>query len=137
MSAILLLVIACGDKEDTSITNEPSTSPTTEPSSEASTEPSSEVSTEPSSEIQDDFCSLYSETCDEWSSDVTCENWWMESSVGTYDSTGSPLDSTGATQSCYEYHLNVATTMTTQSDIDMHCAHAIGGTDVNGTSPCN
>ena len=31
----------------------------------------------------------------------------------------------------------VATTMTEQADIDMHCTHSIGGTDANGATPCS
>ena len=41
------------------------------------TEPSSEDTAEPTS----DYCSLYVDTCGEWTSETSCSDWWAASEV--------------------------------------------------------
>jgi uncharacterized surface protein with fasciclin (FAS1) repeats len=77
------------------------------------------------------FCDSYMATCGDWPvAETSCADWWAAAEVGTEG------DSTGATQACYSYHLNVAADMTEQADIDMHCAHALGMADMNDFAPC-
>ena len=85
--------------------SEPSGEASSEPSGEASSEPVAEASTEPSSEEPSGFCDFYDDVCGEWTSETSCADWWAGSEVGNYDADGAPQDTTGATQSCYEYHL--------------------------------
>ena len=140
MNTLFLLLFACGDKDEDTSTTEPAGEPSTEepagePATEASTEPAGEPATEASTEPAEEppppgFCDLYADTCGEWTADISCPDWWAAAAPGTEG------DSSGATQACYDYHLNVATTMTDQADIDMHCAHSMGGTDAMGAAPC-
>ena len=86
----------------------------------------------PADETPATFCDTYVTTCGDWPvEEVSCADWWAAAEAGTAE------DATGATQGCYAYHLSVAATMEAQADIDMHCAHAMGGADMNGYAPCN
>lgn len=107
--------------------SEASEEPAAEPAGEASSEPAAEASEEPPPPA---FCDLYAETCGEWTADVACPEWY-NAAPATGDTEGA-----GANQACYDYHLDVAAQQTDQADIDMHCAHAIGGTDAMGAAPC-
>ena len=75
-----------------------------------------------------DFCLAYEGTCGTAIAD--CATWYSSAAAG------SPGDATGATQACYVYHYNVATTMTEQAMLDAHCAHAAGLADANGSIYC-
>ena len=105
---------------------EPSSEPAEEPSSEPAEEPSSEPAEEPSSEPTEaeEFCTLFTETCGTWSGTDTCEDWYNAAPTGTEG------DSTGATQACYDYHLDVAVADTdadpSNGIYSMHCDHAAG-----------
>ena len=157
-SFFFLMIAACGNKEDSTSENansestdtsmESTSEPTSEPTSEENSEPTSEVSSESTSEptseptseanteVQDDFCSFFEGTCGTWPYQSSCEEWWLSYEAGTYDQIGNPIDTVGATQSCYEYHLHQAASMTEQSEIDMYCTYAIGGSDESGNAPC-
>jgi hypothetical protein len=133
----LTIMLACSEKKsdtaDTDITpeepaTEPASQPTSEPTSEATSEPTSQPDFEPiEAEV---FCSLFFDTCGEWSATTPCEDWYNGAVTGTEG------DSSGASQACYDYHLNVASEQTEQAMIDAHCAHATGGTDAEGNAPC-
>jgi uncharacterized surface protein with fasciclin (FAS1) repeats len=69
---------------------------------------------------QPTFCESWTATCGDWMMDTSCEDWWAAAAPGTEG------DSTGATQSCYEYHLEVAQAQETEEDTMMHCMHAAG-----------
>ncbi len=160
MNTLFILFMACGDKDEDTAATEPagepsteaSTEPAGEPSGEASSEPagepsgeassepagepSGEASSEPASEASTEpppppaFCDLYAQTCGEWTADVACPEWY-NGAAETGDTEGA-----GANQACYDYHLDVAAQQTEQADIDMHCAHSMGGTDATGGAPC-
>jgi len=77
------------------------------------------------------FCEMYVDTCGDWgNTDVSCADWWAAAAPGNAG------DTSGATQGCYLYHLDVAAGSTEQADIDAHCAHSIGGADAAGNAPC-
>jgi hypothetical protein len=88
-----------------------------------------EISVDPVEETAAEaFCSLFSDTCGEWDDAMGCEEWYNAAETGTEG------DSTGASQSCYDYHLSVAVT-DTEADpsngvFSMHCDHA------SGAAPC-
>ena len=143
---ISFLLFACNEKEiyPSSTQTDPTTQwdvnpqPESEPAEEPASEPAEEPASEPSEEPEDtsepteedSFCSLFTETCGTWSLDTVCEDWYNGAPTGTEG------DSSGATQSCYDYHLDVASQQTEQSMIDSHCAHAIGIADADGNAPC-
>ena len=58
-----------------------------------------------------------------------CATWYSSAAAGN-------PGYAGATQACYVYHYNVATTMTEQAMLDAHCAHAAGLADANGSIYC-
>ncbi|MGB0591085.1 MAG: fasciclin domain-containing protein, partial [Myxococcota bacterium] len=98
------------------------------PSDDDTTEPGDDDVVEPPAST---FCDDYVATCGDWPvAETSCADWWAAAAEGTEG------DSTGATQACYTYHLDVAASMTEQADIDMHCAHALGMADMNGMAPC-
>ena len=66
------------------------------------------------------FCESWTATCGDWMMDTSCEDWWAAAAPGTEG------DTTGATQACYEYHLEVAQAQETEEDTMMHCMHAAG-----------
>jgi len=61
---------------------------------------------------------------------MDCDTWYANAAPGDEG------DTSGATQACYDYHLEVASWMDEQGDIDAHCAHAAGVADINGAAPC-
>jgi len=70
------------------------------------------------------FCSLFTDTCGSWEGEATCEDWYNAADSGTEG------DAEGASQACYDYHLDVAVS---DADADpsngvysMHCDHAAG-----------
>jgi hypothetical protein len=132
----LTVMLACGEKtSDTSeaITpEEPAAEPAAQPSEEPAAEPAAQPTSEPTSEPTEaeSFCTTYTDTCGTWTADTACEEWYNTATVGAEG------DTSGASQTCYEYHLDVATQQTEQAMIDMHCAHSIGMADVDGNAPC-
>jgi len=81
------------------------------------------------------FCDTYTATCGEWPvDDTSCGDWWMAAA----DDPTPDIDTLGgANKGCYDYHLGVAGSGSDdQAFIDKHCAHSIGGTDVDGGAPC-
>ena len=66
------------------------------------------------------FCETWVATCGEWTADTSCADWWTAAAAGTDG------DTSGATQACYTYHLDVAQTMETEEDTALHCGHAMG-----------
>jgi hypothetical protein len=62
------------------------------------------------------FCAQYEMTCGEWSADTSCLEWFDAAAPGEDGATE------GASQACYEYHLDVAGMM----DSEVHCPHAAG-----------
>lgn len=140
---ISFLLFACNEKETypSSTPTDPTTewdvnpqpeSEPSEPAEEPATEPSEEPAEEPSSEPTEaeSFCTLYTDTCGEWPINTVCEDWYNGAEAGTEG------DSSGASQACYDYHLDVASQQTEQAMIDAHCAHALGTADADGNAPC-
>lgn len=133
-TSLIFLFFACGEKDadssaDTAQTTE-DTSVETDTGESTEGNPGDETgeTTDPTS--ADLFCELYSATCGDWSANTVCEDWYNAAEEGTQG------DTTGATQSCYEYHLAAAANAEDQAGIDMHCAHARGEADANGNAPC-
>ena len=132
----LTIMLACGEKEsdtsDTITPEEPAAEPAAQPAEEPAAEPAAQPTSEPTSEPTEaeSFCTLFTDTCGDWSADTACEDWYEASTAGTEG------DTTGATQACYTYHLDVAAAQTEQGMIDMHCAHALGVADADGNAPC-
>ena len=128
----LLFFLACGGKEADTSTDTASTDgtdtaeETVEDSGEATT--GNEGAGDPTP--ADLFCELYSTTCGDWSATTACEDWYNAAEAGADG------DTSGATQSCYEYHLAAAANAEDQAGVDMHCAHARGEADSNGNAPC-
>ena len=113
MISMFMFLFACGDKSEETGTT------TVEPSAEASSETGTTDTT-----AADAFCESYVATCGDWTAATACVDWYSAADAGTAG------DSSGATQACYDYHLNVATT---DADADpangvysMHCEHAAG-----------
>ena len=145
---LTLSIGACGDDDatptdngDATETTDDTTEPTgdddaTEPTGDDDAGPSDDDTTEPGDDDvveppASTFCDDYVATCGDWPvAETSCADWWAAAAEGTEG------DSTGATQACYTYHLDVAASMTEQADIDMHCAHALGMADMNDFAPC-
>jgi hypothetical protein len=67
------------------------------------------------------FCARYEAACGDWQSATPCAEWWAAAPVGDDDAT------TGASQTCYEYHLGVAMMQDDGSEgRTLHCTHAAG-----------
>jgi hypothetical protein len=62
------------------------------------------------------FCESYAMTCGEWTADTPCAEWYDAAPAGEAGATE------GASQACYDYHLDVASMM----DPEVHCPHAAG-----------
>ena len=107
-TTIVLFFVACGSKDGDTSTNNSSQS----------------------DDNATNFCELYTATCREWSSDTSCVDWYSAAEAGTEG------DSSGATQACYDYHLDVASGVEDQGEIDAHCSHAVGAADSGGNAPC-
>ncbi|MBM75639.1 MAG: hypothetical protein CMK59_09580 [Proteobacteria bacterium] len=96
----------------------------------ASCEVAVDTGSEPEETAAQAFCALFEDTCGSWTADAPCEDWYNSAPSGAEGA------SEGATQACYDYHLNVAVSMTDADEVAMHCTHAMGGTDVSGNAPC-
>ena len=135
----LTIMLACSEKEtDTSeITpEEPAAEPEAQPAAEPAAQPTSEPAAQPTSEPTSEpteaetFCTLFSDVCGDWPAETACVDWYNAAAEGMEG------DSSGASQACYDYHLNVASGQTDQAMIDAHCAHALGTADASGSAPC-
>ena len=71
----------------------------------------------------DGFCETYEAFCGEWAGETSCQDWYQASTPGPVNAT------TGASQACYNYHLNVAVQTYLEGDeegVALHCGHAMG-----------
>ena len=85
----------------------------------------------PSEDPAEVFCDAFFDICEDWPNvHVDCTEWFASKPEGT------PGDSTGATQACYQYHLDMAATMTNVYDVERYCTYAVGSMDDQGNKPC-
>lgn len=124
-SLTLFLFTACGDKEeDTATTEDTNTEETETEDTETEDTDTEDTDTEDTetetTDAAEEFCELFVATCGDWPNETACVDFYNAAPAGTEG------DNSGATQACYEFHLNRAI----ETEDTVHCEHA------SGESPC-